>query len=69
MSLSQFSSPWWLLFLIVVIGLVVGYVLMQRRRQKHTLLFSNMELLETVAPTRRAAPPGDRSCLRGCLRL
>jgi len=52
-SLSQFSSPWWLLFLIVVIGLVVGYVLMQRRRQKHTLLFSNMELLETVAPTRR----------------
>ena len=53
MSLSQFSSPWWLLFLIVVIGLVVGYVLMQRRRQKHTLLFSNMELLETVAPTRR----------------
>ena len=53
MSLSQFSSPWWLLFLIVVIGLVVGYVLMQRRRQQHTLLFSNMELLETVAPTRR----------------
>ncbi len=53
MSLSEFSSPWWLLFLLVVIGLAAGYVVVQRRRQKHTLLFSNMELLETVAPTRR----------------
>ncbi|WP_338892377.1 VWA domain-containing protein [Rhodococcus sovatensis] len=52
MSLSDFASPWWLLFLLVVVALVVGYVVVQRRRQKHTLLFSNMELLETVAPTR-----------------
>lgn len=52
MSLSEFTSPWWLLFLLVVIGLVVGYVLVQRRRHKHTLRFSNMELLEKVAPTR-----------------
>ncbi len=52
MSLSEFSSPWWLLFLAVVAALVVGYVLVQRRRQKHTLRFSNMELLETVAPNR-----------------
>ncbi|MCZ4079761.1 VWA domain-containing protein [Rhodococcus sp. H36-A4] len=52
MSLSEFTSPWWLLFLLVVVGLVVGYVAAQRRRHKHTLRFSNMELLETVAPTR-----------------
>lgn len=52
MSLSDFASPWWLLFLLVVVGLVVGYVLVQRRRHRHTLRFSNMELLERVAPTR-----------------
>ncbi|QCB51105.1 VWA domain-containing protein [Rhodococcus sp. PAMC28707] len=52
MSLSEFTSPWWLLFVLVVVGLVVGYVLAQRRRHKHTLRFSNMELLEKVAPTR-----------------
>ncbi|ORI12234.1 hypothetical protein BJD99_17315 [Rhodococcus sp. 1163] len=52
MSLSEFTSPWWLLFVLVVAGLVVGYVLAQRRRHKHTLRFSNMELLEKVAPTR-----------------
>lgn len=52
MSLSEFNSPWWLLFVLVVVGLVVGYVLAQRRRHKHTLRFSNMELLEKVAPTR-----------------
>nr|WP_296767102.1 VWA domain-containing protein [Rhodococcus sp. (in: high G+C Gram-positive bacteria)] len=52
MSLSDFASPWWLLFLLVVVGLVVGYVLVQRRRHRHTLRFSNMELLEKVAPTR-----------------
>ncbi|SNS21536.1 VWA domain-containing protein [Rhodococcoides kyotonense] len=52
MSLSDFTSPWWLLFLLVVIGLVVGYVVVQRSRHKHTLRFSNMDLLEKVAPTR-----------------
>ncbi|MBY6410016.1 VWA domain-containing protein [Rhodococcus sp. BP-252] len=52
MSLSDFTSPWWLLFLLVVIGLVVGYVLVQRARHRHTLRFSNMDLLEKVAPTR-----------------
>jgi Ca-activated chloride channel family protein len=51
-SLSDFTSPWWLLFLLVVGALVAGYVVVQRRRQKNTLLFSNMELLEKVAPNR-----------------
>ncbi|OZC89290.1 hypothetical protein CH300_22995 [Rhodococcus sp. 15-1154-1] len=52
MSLSDFTSPWWLLFVLVVGALVAGYVVVQRRRQKNTLLFSNMELLEKVAPNR-----------------
>ncbi|AYJ49687.1 VWA domain-containing protein [Rhodococcus sp. P1Y] len=52
MSLSEFTAPWWLLFLLVVAGLVAGYVVVQRRRHKYTLRFSNMELLEKVAPTR-----------------
>ncbi|MBM7414636.1 MULTISPECIES: VWA domain-containing protein [Nocardiaceae] len=52
MSLSDFSSPWWLLFLVVVAGLVVAYVLAQRRRQRNTMRFTNMELLERVAPQR-----------------
>ncbi|MCQ4118510.1 VWA domain-containing protein [Rhodococcus tibetensis] len=52
MSLSQFNSPWWLLFLLVVAGLVAGYVWVQRQRQKHTLRFTNFALLEKVAPSR-----------------
>lgn len=52
MSFSDFASPWWLLFLVVVAGLAAGYVLMQRRKQKHALRFSNLEMLEKVAPTR-----------------
>ncbi|TXQ54510.1 VWA domain-containing protein, partial [Escherichia coli] len=52
MSLTDFASPWWLGFLVVVIVLTVGYVWIQRRKQKHVLRFSNMELLESVAPDR-----------------
>ncbi|MDV8056929.1 VWA domain-containing protein [Rhodococcus sp. IEGM 1343] len=52
MSLTDFASPWWLGFLVVVIALTVGYVVIQRRKQKHVLRFSNMELLESVAPDR-----------------
>lgn len=52
MSLTEFASPWWLAFLVVVAALVVGYVLAQRRRHKHLLRFSNLEMLEKVAPAR-----------------
>ncbi|TQC49284.1 VWA domain-containing protein [Rhodococcus sp. WS4] len=52
MSLSQFTSPWWLLFLLVVVALVAGYVWVQRQRHKHTLRFTNFALLEKVAPSR-----------------
>lgn len=52
MSFSGFASPWWLLFLVVVAALAVGYVLVQRRRLTNTLRFTNFELLEKVAPDR-----------------
>lgn len=52
MSLAQFASPWWLVFALVVVAVAVGYVVVQRRRRKHMLRFSNMELLESVAPQR-----------------
>ncbi len=47
-----FSSPGWLAFLLVVAALAVGYVLAQRRRQRNVLRFSNLEMLEKVAPAR-----------------
>lgn len=52
MSLSQFASPWWLIFALVVLGLGAVYLVAQRRRRRHMLRFSNLELLESVAPER-----------------
>src|SRR3954453_3293881 len=54
LSLSGFKSPWFLLFLLVVLGLVGLYVIVQVARQKRMLRFANMELLESVAPKRPA---------------
>jgi Ca-activated chloride channel family protein len=54
MSLSGFDHPWFLLFLLVVVGIVVLYFLVQRARHKRVLRFANMELLESVAPKRPA---------------
>ncbi|BBY35772.1 hypothetical protein BST33_07900 [Mycolicibacter minnesotensis] len=50
MTLSGFAHPWFFLFLFVVVGLVVLYILMQVARQRRILRFANMELLESVAP-------------------
>lgn len=52
MSLSQFTTPWWLLFLVVVLALAIGYVVVQKQRQRNTLRFTNFALLEKVAPAR-----------------
>ncbi len=51
-SLSGFEHPWFFLFLIVVVAIAGLYEWMQLARKKHVLRFANMELLETVAPSR-----------------
>jgi Ca-activated chloride channel family protein len=48
----MFSHPWWLLLLVVVAGLAAGYVLLLRRRRRDTVRFTNLELLDRVAPKR-----------------
>ncbi|MGH3435962.1 MAG: VWA domain-containing protein [Sciscionella sp.] len=52
MSLSGFTTPWWFLLLLAVVALAFGYLWMQRVRHKHTVRFTNLALLEKVAPTR-----------------
>jgi Ca-activated chloride channel homolog len=52
MSLSGFAHSWFFLFLIVVVGLAVLYVVLQLARERRMLRFANMELLESVAPKR-----------------
>jgi Ca-activated chloride channel family protein len=52
MSLTGFEHPLFFLFLVVVLGLVALYVVVQLAREKRVLRFANMELLETVAPKR-----------------
>src|SRR6476620_8013115 len=50
--MMSFSTPWWLLLLIAVVALAVGYLLLLRRRRRDTLAFTNLELLDRVAPDR-----------------
>ena len=52
MTLSGFEHKWYLLFLLVVFGLVGLYIIVQMARQRRMLRFANMELLESVAPKR-----------------
>ena len=52
MTLSGFAHKWFFLFLLVVLGLVGLYIVVQLARQKRMLRFANMELLESVAPNR-----------------
>jgi Ca-activated chloride channel family protein len=52
MSLAGFAHSWYFLFLFVVVGLAVLYIVMQLARQRRMLRFANMELLESVAPKR-----------------
>ena len=53
MSLSGFASPLWFLVLLAVAALLAGYLLVQRRRRRNTLRFTNLALLEKVAPRRQ----------------
>lgn len=47
-----FASPWWLLLLLVAGGLVAGYLVVLRRRRRDVVRFTNLALLERVAPRR-----------------
>lgn len=47
-----FLSPTWLLLLLGVVALGVIYVLAQRRRRSYAVRFTNLELLDVVAPER-----------------
>jgi Ca-activated chloride channel homolog len=53
LSLSGFAHPWGLMFLLLVLVLVVGYVVAMRQRPRRPLRFANMAVLESVAPKRR----------------
>lgn len=48
----MFSQPWWLLGLLVVAALVVAYVVLLRRRRRDVVRFTNLALLDSVAPKR-----------------
>jgi Ca-activated chloride channel homolog len=52
MTLSGFEHAWFFLFLLVALGLVGLYIVVQMARHKRMLRFANMELLESVAPKR-----------------
>src|SRR5919198_219888 len=52
MTLSGFEHAWFFLFLLIVLGLIGLYIVVQLARQKRMLRFANMELLESVAPKR-----------------
>lgn len=48
----MFAQPWWLLLFAAVAALVVGYVVLLRRRRRDTVAFTNLELLDRIAPKR-----------------
>lgn len=60
-----FLSPWRLLLLLIVVGLAVTYILFQKRRSKYAVRFTNLELLESVAPNR----PGWRRHIAAAVQL
>src|SRR6476660_572721 len=52
MRLSGVEHVWFFLFLLVVLGRVGLYIVVQLARRKRMLRFTNVELLESVAPKR-----------------
>lgn len=65
MSGFTFLSPWRLLLLVVVLVLGVTYIVFQRRRSKYAVRFTNLDLLESVAPNR----PGWRRHIAAAVQL
>jgi Ca-activated chloride channel family protein len=52
LSLHNFTAPWWFLLFVVIALLAAGYVVVQRMRRRRMMRFTNLELLEKVAPKR-----------------
>jgi Ca-activated chloride channel homolog len=50
----KWESPERLWLLVGVLAMVVGYLLMQRRRSRYAVRFTNLRLLDRVAPNRPA---------------
>jgi Ca-activated chloride channel family protein len=48
----SFTSPLLLLLLLPVVALAAAYLVLQRRRRRYAVRFTNLELLDTVAPQR-----------------
>jgi Ca-activated chloride channel family protein len=48
----MFSHPWWLLALLVVVALAAAYIWNERRRRRNTMRFTNLGVLEKIAPKR-----------------
>jgi len=48
----RFAAPGRLWLLLIVVALVINQILAQRRRMRYTVRFTNMELLDSVAPER-----------------
>lgn len=51
----MFAEPMFLAAAVVVVALAVAYLLAQRRARRHTLRFTSLPLLESVAPRRPGA--------------
>ncbi|MGP4091354.1 VWA domain-containing protein [Streptomyces sp. KR55] len=45
-------SPGWLLLLVPLAALIVAYLVVQRRRGRYAVRFTNLDLLDKVAPNR-----------------
>lgn len=52
LSLTGFSSAWFLLLFVAIAALIAMYVLILRRRRRRVLRFANFELLQQVSPPR-----------------
>jgi Ca-activated chloride channel homolog len=50
----SFLSAWRLILLVLPLALLVGYVVVQRRRHAQVLRFTSVDLLDAVAPRRSA---------------
>ena len=61
----SFLAPYWLSILVPVAGLVVGYLLVQRRRRRYAVRFAALPMLDRVIPRR----PGWRRHLPAVLIL